>query len=92
MSKTGDGTRKQGDVKIQNFPLSLCDILVIDISFVCESTGSSRALGEWNNGVRHSNDVLKARATVKNNKYSEAYGLVQGFRTHHCRYVRSDTR
>ena len=26
--------------------------------------------------MRHTNDVLKASATVKNNKHSEAYGLV----------------
>jgi hypothetical protein len=92
VSTTGDGTRKQGDVEFQNFPLPLCDSRVIDVSFVREFTRSSRALGGWNNGVRHTNDVLKARATVKNNKYSEAYGLMQGFRTCHCRYVRSDTR
>jgi len=91
VSTTGDGTRKHGDVEIQNFPLPHCDILVIDVSFVCEFTGSSRALEGWNNGVRQTNHVLKARATVKNNNYSEAYGLV-GFRTRHRRYVRSDTR
>jgi len=83
VSTTGDGTCKQGEVEIQNFPLLLCDSLVIDISFVCESgssraqTGSSRALGGWNNGVRRTNDVLKARSTVKNNQHSEAYGLVK---------------
>jgi len=76
VSTTGDGTRKQGDVEIQNFPLSLCDSVVIDVSFVCEFTGSSRALGGLNNGVRHTIDVLKGRATVMNNKYSEAYGFV----------------
>ena len=92
VSTTGDGTRKQGDVEIQVFPLSRCDSLVIDVSFVCEFTGSSRALARWNNSVRHTNDVLKTRATVKNNKYSEAYGLAQGFRTHLRRYVRSNTR
>jgi len=76
VSITGDGTCTQGDVEIQKFPLPLCDSLVIDVSFVCEFTGSSRALWGWNKGVRHTNDVLKACATVKNNKYSEAYGLV----------------
>jgi len=76
VSTTGDGTRKQGDVEIQNFPLSLCDSLVIDVSFLCEFAGSSCALGGCNNNVRHTNDILKARATVQNNKYSEAYGLV----------------
>ena len=35
--------------------------------------------GGWNNGVRHSNDVLQARANVKNNKYKAAYGLVKAF-------------
>ena len=30
---TGDGTRKQGDVEISNFPISLRDGLVIDVSF-----------------------------------------------------------
>jgi len=96
VSTTGDGTRKQGDVEIQNFPLSRCDSLVIDVSFVCEFTGSSRALWGWHNGVCHTDDVLKAHATVKSNKYSEAYGLVglwsQGFGTRHRKYVRSDTR
>ena len=33
-------------------------------------------LGGWNNGVRHTNDVLQARANVKNNKYKDVYGLV----------------
>ena len=76
VSTTGDGTRKQGDVEISNFPISLRDGLVIDVSFVCEFKGSSRAPGGWNNGVRHSNDVLQARAKVKNNKYKDVYGLV----------------
>jgi len=43
VSTTGDGTRKQGDVEISNFPTSLRDGLVIDVSFVCEFKGSSRA-------------------------------------------------
>ena len=38
--------------------------------------GSSRAPGGWNNGVRHTNDVLQARANVKTNKYKDAYALV----------------
>jgi len=86
---TGDGTRKQGDVEISTFPISLRDGLVIDVSFVCEFKGSSRAPGGWNNSVLHSNDVLQARANVKNNKYKDIYGLV-GVCTCHCRYVRSD--
>ena len=76
VSTTGDGTRKQGDVEISNFPISLRDGLVIDVSFVCEFKGRSRAPGGWDNGVRHSNDVLQARANVKNNKYKDVYGLV----------------
>ena len=77
VSTTGDGTRKQGDVEISNFPISLRDGLVIDVSFVCEFKGSSRARGGWNNSVRHSNDVLQARAKVKNNKYKDVYGLTR---------------
>ena len=65
VSTTGDGTRKQGDVEIFNFYISLRDGLVIDVSFVCEFKGSSRAPGGWNNVVRHTNDVLQARANVK---------------------------
>ena len=78
VSATGDGTRKQGDVEISNFPISLHDGFVIDFSFVCEIMAhvSSRALGEWNNGVRHAHNVFQTRANVKNNKYSEIYGLV----------------
>ena len=75
VSMMGDGTRKKGDVEISNFPISLRDGLVIDVSFVCEFKGSSRAPGGWN-GVRHSNDVLQARANVKNNKYKDVYGIV----------------
>ena len=48
--------------------------LVIDVSFVCEFKGNSRAPGGWDNGMRHSNDVLQARANVKNNKYKDVYG------------------
>jgi len=70
------GTRKQGDVEISNFPISLRDGLVIDVSFVCEFKSSSRAPGGWNNGVRHSNDVLQARANGKNIKNKDVYGLV----------------
>ena len=92
VSTTGDGTGKQGDVQISNFPISLRDGLVIDVSFVCEFKGSSRAPGGWNNGVPHSNDVLQARAKVKNNKYKDFYGLVQGVCTCHRRYVWSDLR
>ena len=73
---SGDGTRKQGDVEISNFPISLRDGLVIDVSFVCEFKGSSRAPGGWNNGVRHSNDVLQTRVNVKNTKYKDVYGIV----------------
>jgi len=40
------------------------------------SKGSSRAPGGWNNGVSHTNNVLQARANVKNNKYKDVYGLV----------------
>ena len=43
VSTTGDATRKQGDVEISNFPISLRDGLVIDVSFVCEIKGRSRA-------------------------------------------------
>jgi len=68
VSTTGDGTRKQDDVEISNFAISLRDGLVVEVSFVCEFKGSSRAPGGWNNGVRHPNDVLQARAMVKNNK------------------------
>jgi len=92
VSTTVDGTRKQGDVEISNFPISLRDGLVINVSFVCEFKGSSRAPGGWNNGVRHSNDVLQARANVKNNKYKNVYGLAQGVCTCHRRYVWSDPR
>ena len=76
VSTTGDGTRQQGDFEISNFPISLRDGLVIDVSFVCEFKGSSRAPGGWDNGVRHSNDFLQARDNVKNNKYKDVYGLV----------------
>jgi len=75
VSPTGIGTRKQGDVEISNFPISLRDGLVIDVSFVCEFKGSSRAPGGWNNSVRHSNDVLQARANVKNNRYKDVYTM-----------------
>jgi len=92
VSTTGDGTRKQGDVEISNFPISLRDGLVIDVSFVCEFKGSSRASEGWNNGVHYSNDVLQARAKVKNNKYKDVYGLAQGVCTCHHRYVWSDPR
>jgi len=76
VSTMEDDTRKQGDVEISNFPISLWDGLVIDVSFVCEFKGSSRAPGGWNNGVHHSNDVLQVRSNVKNNKYKDVYGLV----------------
>jgi len=77
VSTTGDGTRKQGDVEISNFPISLWDGLVIDVSFVCEFKGSSRAPGGWNNSVHHSNEVLQARVKVKKNKYKDVYGLAR---------------
>ena len=76
VSTMGNGTRKQGDVEISNFPISFRDGLVIDVSFVCEFKGNSRAPGGWNNGVRHSNDVLQTHVNVKNNKYKDVYGLV----------------
>ena len=83
----------KGDDEIFNFPISLRDGLVIDVSFVCEFKGSSRAPGGWNKGVRHSNDVLQARANVKNtgNKYKDVYGLARRL-TCHRRYVWSDPR
>ena len=30
----------------------------------------------WDDGVRHSNDVLQSSANVKNNKYKDVYGVV----------------
>ena len=41
VSTTGDGTRKQGDVEISNFPISLRDGLFMDVSFVCDYKGNS---------------------------------------------------
>ena len=38
--------------------------------------GSSRAPWGWNNGARHTHDVLQARANIKNTTYLEVYGLV----------------
>ena len=74
---SGDGTRKQVDVEISNFPISLRDGLVIDVSSVCEFKGNNREPGGWNIGVRHSNDVLQVRVKVKNNKYKDVYGLTR---------------
>ena len=45
MSTTDNDTCKQVDVEISNFPISLRDGLVIDVSLVCEFKGSSRAPG-----------------------------------------------
>jgi len=39
VSTTGDSTRKQGDVEISIFPISLRDCLVIDVSLMCEFKG-----------------------------------------------------
>ena len=77
VSTTGDSTRKQDDVEISDFPIPLRDGLAIDVSFACEFMVSSRAPGGWNNGARHTHDVLQARVNIKNNKYSEVYGLVR---------------
>jgi len=76
VSTTGDGTRKQGDVEISNFPISLLDGFVIEVYFLCEFKGSSHAPGGWNNSLCHSNDVLQVRVKVKNNKNKDVYGLV----------------
>ena len=46
VSTMGDGARKQGDVEISDFPISLRDGLVIDVSFVCEFKGSVPLGGE----------------------------------------------
>jgi len=91
VSTTGDGTHKQGDVEISNLTISLRDGLIIDVSFVCEFKGSSRAPGGWNDGVRHTNsDVLQARANVKNKKYKDVYGLVLcNWRFSVCEFVGS---
>jgi len=34
VSTTGDGARKHGDVEISNFPIPLCDGVVIHVFFV----------------------------------------------------------
>ena len=44
---------------------------------MCEFKGNSRASGGWNKSVRHTNDMLQARAKVKNNKYKDVYGLTR---------------
>ena len=49
-------------------------ILSLMFSLCVSSRVAGVPLGGWNNGVRHSNDVLQARANV--NKYKDIYGLV----------------
>ena len=67
-----------GDHIVEPLPWdSQHDSLVIDVSFVCEFMGSSCALWGWNDGARHTHDVVQARANVKKSKYSEVYGLTR---------------
>ena len=47
-----------------------------DAPFTVDSNFRIFEFGGWNNGVRHSNDVLQARANVKNSKYKDVYGIV----------------
>ena len=48
--------------------ISLRDGLVVDVSLNCVFKRSSHAPGRWNNGERHTHDVLQVRANVKNNR------------------------
>ena len=48
---TGDDTRKQGGVEISNFPISLRDGLVTDVSFVCEFKVNSFVFDVLTSGV-----------------------------------------
>ena len=60
--------------------LSLSEMVLSLMFPLCVSfTSRNCAPGEWNNSVRHSNDVLQARAKVKNNEYKDVYGLVKAF-------------
>ena len=45
VSTTGDGTHKQGDVEISNFPISLRDGLVIDVPLCVSSRVAVVPLG-----------------------------------------------
>ena len=92
VSTTGDGTRKQGDVKIFNFPISLWDGLVIDVSFVCEFKGSSRAPGGWNTVCSILMTSYRPVPTSRTTNTRTFMGSSQGVCTCHRRYVWSDPR
>jgi len=51
VSTTGDGSRKQVDVEISNFHISLRDGLVTDVSFVCEFKVNSFVFDVLTSGV-----------------------------------------
>jgi len=53
--------------------------MVLSLMFPsCKSSRVQSCPWGWDNGVRHSNDVLQARATVKNNKYKIVWLVTRG--------------
>ena len=91
VSTTGDGTRNQGDVEISNFPISLRNGLVIDVSFVCEFKGISRDLGGGKIVcailMTSYRPVPRSRTTSTRTSMGS-----QSVCTYHHRYVWSDPR
>ena len=92
VSTTGDGTRKKGDVEISNFPISPWDGLVIDVFFVYEFKGSSRAPGEWNTVCSILVTSYRPVPTSRTTNTRTFMGSSQGVCTCHRRYVWSDPR
>ena len=68
VSTTGGGRHTQGNVEILPYSLAGFDCLVIDCPITCEFASSSRVDGGWRNGHLRTNNILEARARVKNNK------------------------
>jgi len=92
VSTTGDGTRKQGDVEIFNFPISFRDVLSLMFPLCVSSRVAAVHLGD---GITVCAILMTSYRPVPRSRPTNTrtcMGSSQGVCTCHHRYVQSDPR
>jgi len=75
VATTAGDSNKQGDVQVMEFGIPVYDVLVWDVSLVCDRIGSSTQYGL--NGKLQLGDYLNARARIKIGKFTRDYAAAK---------------
>jgi len=75
VATTATSSNKQGDVQVMEFGIPGYDVLVWDVSLVCDRIGSSTQYGL--NGKLQLGDYLNARARIKIGKFRRDYAAAK---------------